>query len=112
VGREEWRFCLEVLVISLRLLLWVVADRQAAHSNSSAATKFRTLKTQCRAELRDSAVGRGTALQAEDRGFDSRWSVLRFSRTQWPSGLRRWFKADRFLGLRVLIPPGAWMFVL
>ena len=41
-------------------------------------------------------------------------SVLRSwnkSRSQWPSGLRRGSAADRLLGLRVRIPPEAWMFV-
>ena len=33
------------------------------------------------------------------------------SLAQWPSGLRRESAADRLLGLRVRIPPGAWMFV-
>ena len=32
--------------------------------------------------------------------------------SQWPSGLRRGSAADRFLELRVRIPPGAWMSVL
>ena len=32
-------------------------------------------------------------------------------RSQWPSGLRRGCAADRLLGLRVRIPPGAWMSV-
>ena len=35
-----------------------------------------------------------------------------FCQYQWPSGLRRGSAADRLLGLRVRIPPGAWMFVL
>ena len=44
-------------------------------------------------------------------------SILRFliiilRRSQWPSGLRRVSTADRLLGLRVRIPPGAWMIVL
>ena len=33
-------------------------------------------------------------------------------RSQWPSGPRRGSAADRLLGLRIWIPPGAWMFVL
>ena len=33
-------------------------------------------------------------------------------RSQWPSGLRRGSAADKLLGLRVRIPPGAWMSVL
>ena len=33
-------------------------------------------------------------------------------RSHWPSGLRRVYTADRLLGLRIRIPPGAWMFVL
>ena len=33
-------------------------------------------------------------------------------RSQWPSGLRRGSAADRLLGLRVRIPPGAWIFVV
>ena len=32
-------------------------------------------------------------------------------RSQWQSGLRRVFAADRLLGLRVRIPPGLCMFV-
>ena len=32
-------------------------------------------------------------------------------RSQWLSGLRRVSTADRLLGLRVRIPPGAWMVV-
>ena len=32
-------------------------------------------------------------------------------RSQWPSGLRRGSAADHLLGLRVRIPPGAWMSV-
>ena len=40
----------------------------------------------------------------EDRELDS-------CRAQWPSGLRRGSAANRLLGLRVRIPPGAWMFV-
>ena len=32
--------------------------------------------------------------------------------SQWPNGLRREFAAAPLLGLRVRIPPGAWMFVL
>ena len=32
-------------------------------------------------------------------------------RSQWPSGLRRGSTADRLLGLRVRIPPEAWMSV-
>jgi hypothetical protein len=35
-----------------------------------------------------------------------------FSRSQWPSGLRRGSAAGRLLGLRARIPPGAWVFVL
>ena len=31
------------------------------------------------------------------------------SRSQWPRGLRRGSVAARLLGLRVRIPPGAWM---
>ena len=37
--------------------------------------------------------------------------VNRGSRSQWPSGLGRVSTADRLLGLRVRIPPGAWMVV-
>ena len=33
-------------------------------------------------------------------------------RSHWPSGLRRGSAADRLVGLRVRIPPGAWIFVL
>ena len=33
-------------------------------------------------------------------------------RSQWPSGLRRRSAAARLLGLRVRIPPGAWMCVV
>jgi hypothetical protein len=32
-------------------------------------------------------------------------------RSQWPRGLKSGSAAERLLGLRVLIPPGAWMFV-
>ena len=35
----------------------------------------------------------------------------RMCRSRWPRGLRRGSAAARFLGLRVRIPPGAWMFV-
>ena len=31
--------------------------------------------------------------------------------SEWPRGLRRGSAAARFLGLRVRIPPGAWMCV-
>ena len=34
-----------------------------------------------------------------------------FRRSQWPSGLRRGSTAACLLGLRIWIPPGAWMFV-
>ena len=34
-----------------------------------------------------------------------------WSRSQWPSGLRRGSAAGRLLRLRVRIPPGAWTFV-
>jgi hypothetical protein len=37
---------------------------------------------------------------------------VRTCRFLWSSGLRRGSTADRLLGLRVRIPPGAWMFVL
>jgi hypothetical protein len=33
------------------------------------------------------------------------------SRSRWPRRLRRWFEAPRLMGLRVRIPPLAWMFV-
>jgi len=36
------------------------------------------------------------------------WGV---SRSQWPHGLRRGSAAARLLGMRVRIPPGAWMSV-
>jgi hypothetical protein len=32
-------------------------------------------------------------------------------RSQWPRGLSPRYAAERLLGLRVRIPPGAWMFV-
>jgi hypothetical protein len=32
-------------------------------------------------------------------------------RSQWPGGLRRGSADARLLGLRIRIPPGAWMFV-
>jgi hypothetical protein len=32
-------------------------------------------------------------------------------RSEWPRGLKRGFLAPRFVGLRVPIPPGAWMSV-
>ena len=32
-------------------------------------------------------------------------------RSKWPNGLKRGSAADRLLGLRIRIPPGAWMFV-
>ena len=35
-----------------------------------------------------------------------------FSISQWPRGRRRGSATDRLLGLRVRIPPGAWMHVL
>ena len=38
-------------------------------------------------------------------------NMLLNCRSQWPSGLRRDSAAARLLGLRVWIPPGAWMFV-
>jgi hypothetical protein len=37
--------------------------------------------------------------------------LLYFSRSQWPRALRRGSEAVRLLGLRVRIPPGAWMSV-
>jgi hypothetical protein len=37
--------------------------------------------------------------------------VFVYSRSQWPSNLRHGSAADRLLGLRVRIPPGASMFV-
>ena len=43
-----------------------------------------------------------------ERDFEE---VVGNSRSQWPSGLRRGSAADRLLGLRIRIPPGAWMFV-
>ena len=40
------------------------------------------------------------------------WGEMdRKRRSQWPSGLRRGSAAGRLLGLRVRIPPRAWMFV-
>ena len=44
--------------------------------------------------------------------FLSRTSKGRIRRSQWPKDLRRGSAADRLLGMRVRIPPGAWMFVL
>ena len=38
-------------------------------------------------------------------------TLIRY-RSQWPSGLRRLSTADRLLGLRVRIPPEAWVLVL
>ena len=38
-------------------------------------------------------------------------NVLSDSRSQWPRGLRRGSTAARLLGLRIRIPPGAWMSV-
>jgi len=37
--------------------------------------------------------------------------ILKFSRSQWPRGLRRRSAAARLLRLWVRIPPGAWIFV-
>ena len=39
-------------------------------------------------------------------------SLVRICQFQWLSGLRQGFVASHLLGLRVRIPPGAWMFVL
>ena len=39
------------------------------------------------------------------------FECLLIGRFQWPSGLRRGSAAACLLGLRVRIPPGAWMFV-
>ena len=39
-------------------------------------------------------------------------SFLSVCRSQWPSGLSRVSTADRLLGLRVWVPPGAWMSVV
>jgi hypothetical protein len=38
-------------------------------------------------------------------------STSSFYRSQWPRGLRRRSAAERLLGSRVRIPPGAWMFL-
>jgi hypothetical protein len=54
---------------------------------------------------RDSSVGIATRYRLDGRGSKP-W------RTQGPGGLRRRAVAGRPLGLRVRIPPGAWMFVL
>ena len=51
---------------------------------------------------RNSSVGIATGYGLDGPGIES----------QWPSCLRRGSAADRLLGLRVRIPPGAWMFVL
>ena len=45
---------------------------------------------------------------AHDFRYDPRKNI---SRSQWPCGLRRESEAARLQGLRVRIPPGAWMFV-
>ena len=37
--------------------------------------------------------------------------IRMYSPSEWPRGLRRGSAAARLLGLRVRIPPGAWMFV-
>jgi hypothetical protein len=37
--------------------------------------------------------------------------VFNVGRSQWPSGLRRGSAAARLLGLQVIFPPRAWMFV-
>ena len=54
----------------------------------------------------ESSVGTATSYELDGPGIEFR------CRSQWPSGLRRGSAADRLLGLRVRIPPRAWMFVL
>jgi hypothetical protein len=48
------------------------------------------------------------SVQSYPSSFDNRVKV--YSRSQWPSGLRRWPKAARLLGLLVSIPLEAWKF--
>ena len=60
------------------------------------------------AELKEggySFVGIATRYGLDGPGIES-------YRFQWSSGLRRGSAADRLLGLRVRVPPGAWLFVL
>ena len=57
-----------------------------------------------KAEGWDSSVGIATSYELDGPGIERQF--------QWPSGQRRGFAADRLMGLRVRIPPGAWMFVL
>ena len=54
---------------------------------------------------RDSSVGMASRYGLDGPGIESAYP-------RWPSGLRLGSAADRLLGLRVRIPPGAWMFVL
>ena len=52
------------------------------------------------------------AKRSKARVFDRSLAEIAGSnpcRSQWPSGLRRGSGADRLLGLRVRIPPAAWM---
>ena len=53
----------------------------------------------------DGVVGVATRYGLDGPGIESGLS-------QWPNRLRRGSAADRLLGLRFQIPPGAWMFVL
>ena len=53
-------------------------------------------------------VGRGSSIGiATSNGLDGPGIEC-----QWPIGLRQGSAADRLLGLRVRMPPGAWMFLL
>jgi hypothetical protein len=57
----------------------------------------------------------GVALTARDSNLRSArlyYATCNIRRSQWSCGLRRGFAAIRLLGLRVRIPPRAWMFVL
>ena len=54
---------------------------------------------------RDSSIGIATPYGLDGPRIESRSS-------QWPSGLKRGSAAHCFLGLRLRIPPGSWMFVL
>ena len=47
----------------------------------------------------------------ENKMHDYTSSNRSHRRSQWPSGLRCVSTADRLLGMRVPIPPGAWMIV-
>ena len=60
-------------------------------------------------KLANVAAGRG--LETDDLGVQICLLQYARGRFQWPRGLRRGSAASRLLGLRVRIPPGAWMSV-